>query len=321
MRPSAAARTTLRVAFATCGALPDISEDDRLLRTALASLGVAVDAMPWDADVDWSRYDAVLPRSTWDYHLRLPEFDAWLTRVDAAGVRLVNPLGVLRWNMTKRYLAQLDACGVAVIPTAWVDGPVVPSGGPPMLSDIATAHGWHGALVVKPVVSASASDTWVAATRTPEDEQRFQTSLARAHAGLMVQPFLPEIERDGEWSLIWVAGQFSHAVVKRPAAGDFRVQLEHGGFHETASPSPRLVEDGARVVTAAARLAGVAVDDILYARIDGVSREGRLLLMECEMLEPALHLAASDSAASALAGGIHAVATRARESLVDRAGR
>ena len=172
------------------------------------------------------------------------------------------------------------------------------------LASISEAVGWTDGIVIKPVVSASATDTWSCQGITSADEQRFRDALQHAARGVMVQPFLPEIVRHGEWSLVFLAGQFSHAVVKRPADGDFRVQEEHGGTAQPTVPSAVLVEDAARVLQAAALCAGVGHADILYARIDGVERDGRLLLMECEAIEPTLYLATSPTAAESLADAI-----------------
>jgi glutathione synthase/RimK-type ligase-like ATP-grasp enzyme len=134
--------------------------------------------------------------------------------------------------------------------------------------------------------------------------------LARKHT-LMLQPYLPEVEADGEWSLLYFDGEFSHAVRKRPKAGDFRVQEKHGGGHERAEPGPELVAQGRTVLAA---LPGLGFDTCLYARVDGVVSGGRLLLMELEVLEPQLFLA----------GAPHAGATFARllsSHLVQRAAR
>ena len=289
----------LRLAFATYAAHPAPTPDDDVLVRELARRGVAVAGIPWDAPVDWSAHDGVVVRSTWDYHLRHADFTRWVRALEADGVTLLNVPPLLLWNADKRYLRDLEAEGIAVVPTAWSDV----DDEEPALGAIARRHGWAGPLVVKPAVSASAHDTWTTAPRpSAEDERRY--GEARRRSRLLVQPFVPEVERDGEWSLVFLGGGFSHAVLKRPRAGDFRVQAEHGGSAERASPPPSLVDDAGAVLAAAARRLALSVREIVYARVDGVDRGGRLLLMELECVEPSLFFAVCPEGAPRLAEAI-----------------
>ena len=290
--------SAVRVALATYAAHPAPTDDDALLVDALTRLGAAVAGIPWDAATDWSAHDVVVVRSTWDYHLRHDEFTDWVRGLEHDGVRLLNAPEVLLWNGDKRYLRDLAAEGVAVVPTAWSD---VEADG--TLAQIARRHGWDGALVVKPAVSASAHDTWTTgAPLTAEDERRY--AAARLLSRLLVQPFAPEVGAAGEWSLVFIAGAFSHAVLKRPRAGDFRVQAEHGGTAERAEPPLELIADAATVMAAAARRLALPGREILYARVDGVARDGRLLLMELECVEPSLFFAVRPEGAPRLAEAI-----------------
>jgi hypothetical protein len=154
------ATSRCRVAFATYAASPEITADDRLLADALARRGVDVRGVPWDASVDWTRYDAVLLRSTWDFHRRLPVFTRWLRQLEAQCVPFINPSRLVGWNLTKRYLQGLKAQGVTIVPTHWVT--LSEDGFSTSLPAVVAAYHWHGGIVVKPVVSASAHDTWVA---------------------------------------------------------------------------------------------------------------------------------------------------------------
>jgi glutathione synthase/RimK-type ligase-like ATP-grasp enzyme len=296
----------MQIAFATYRGHPAITDDDRPIAELLGRHGIRVDGVPWDAPADWTRYDAVLPRTTWDFHLRLPEFCEWMAALDAAGTPMLNASGVLRWNLTKRYLAELAEHDVPVVPTLWVT-----DAGGPTLSDAVAGRGWHDGVVVKPIVSASGHGTWTAtdAERGTADA-RFSAALAIAPYGLMVQPFLPRVQSHGEWSLIFLGGRYSHAVIKRPAAGEFRVQHEHGGAAEVANPTPRLIEDARRALTAAAQCTDRAPADLVYARVDGIEDDGGLLLMELELIEPALHLDASPEAPGRMAEVIEAALRR-----------
>jgi len=157
--------------------------------------------------------------------------------------------------------------------------------------------GWDEA-VVKPVVSANAHETWrTSRARAADDEPRFRAIASRER--VMIQPFLPEIVVDGEWSLVFFGGEFSHAVVKRPGAGDFRVQTDHGGSAVAARP------DDAILAVARAALRCIP-GDWLYARVDGCVVDGTFRVMELEALEPSLFLAWAPEAAERFARTIEA---------------
>ena len=291
--------SALRLAFATYAAQPAPTADDAVLVDALARHGAAVTGIPWDSAAEWGAHHAVVIRSTWDYHLRHAEFTEWVRALAADGVTLLNLPPLVLWNGDKRYLRDLAADGVRVVPTSWSDVDDEPA----TLGAIAGCRGWEGPMVVKPAVSASAHDTWTTgAPPTADDERRF--AEARNRTRVLVQPFVREVERDGEWSLVFFAGSFSHAVIKRPRSGDFRVQAEHGGTAERAQASEGLIADGVAVLAAAARRLAISADHILYARVDGVARDGRLLLMELECVEPSLFFAVCPEGAPRLAEAI-----------------
>jgi glutathione synthase/RimK-type ligase-like ATP-grasp enzyme len=245
----------------------------------------------------------VLIRSCWDYHLRPADFLAWLHGLRDRGVIVLNPPPVVEWNMDKRYLLRLAEAGVDVgIPTVIL---MRESGmnDVPRLGDaeIGLRHDWT-AVVVKPTISASAHETWRTAwPPTAAALERLRSALGRGP--VLIQPFLPEIANRGETSLVFVAGRFSHAVVKRPAAGDFRVQEEHGGSAHATTPPPHVVEYARGVLATAARLCGTDAAAIPYARVDVLAGE-RPRLMELELIEPTLYLAHSLDAPGRLADDI-----------------
>ena len=279
------------VALATCEAVPDLVQDDRLLIPALAARGIAARPAVWDDDaVAWHEFDAVVIRSCWDYHFKVDRFEAWTRRLEADGIPLLNPPALLRWNARKIYLRDLADRGVAIVPTRFVDGPGRP------LDEILREAGWDQA-VVKPVVSASAHETWRARRGDAADMERFERLVARMP--LMVQPFVEEIARDGEWSLCFFGGRFSHAVLKQARSGDFRVQSDHGGTYTLMPASEGLIE------AAAAALAGARAPTV-YARVDGAVIDGALHLMELELLEPGLFLLLETAAAGRFADAIAA---------------
>jgi hypothetical protein len=282
------------VALVTYDARPEVTDDDHLFAEALSARGAAVHAVPWsDSAAGWSAFDAVVVRSCWDYFHRCGEFHAWLDRLETDRARVHNDTRILRWNADKAYLRDLDALGIPIIPTRWLEG-----GSQVSLGELRRDSGW-AELVVKPTVSGGAHRTW---RSTPDAESADDIRLAEmVDAGpVMVQPLVREIERDGEWSLVFFAGEYSHSVLKRPGSGDFRVQREHGGTLEPLEPA-------ASVIAAAKRaIAAIPFGDAapLYARVDGCIVNGALRLMELEVLEPELFLRCGPESAGRLAAAL-----------------
>jgi len=279
-----------RLAIATFEKLPDATDGDRLLLETLPST-IRATALPWsDPNANWAEFDAVVLRSTWDYHLRREEFGAWLDQLKALGVPTWNSPDTVRWNSDKVYLQGLEARGHKIVPTAWAK-----PGESVHLFDLIQAHGWSE-VVVKPSVSASAYETWrIHGTPSATDEARFQTLLTEQT--VLIQPFLPEVVSPGEWSILFMGGKFSHAVIKRPRDGDFRVQKEYGGKTEAQDPPEALLKAAERLVHDLPELP-------LYARVDGIEREGEFLLIELELIEPDLFLEFAPGAAGALASAL-----------------
>lgn len=277
-----------RIALATYAAFPDLPPDDQILQRALERRGAQALPVRWDARRDWSTFDVVVVRSCWDYHLRHTEFLAWIDRVERGGATVHNAPSILRWNSDKRYLKDLEQAGIDVVHTRWTDD----SAEPPSLASILAQEGW-GDVVIKPAISASATDTWhVPPGRTAEWEDRFR-AMARRGA-VLIQPFVPEVAREGEWSLVFVGGEFSHAMLKHPAPGDFRVQTEHGGSQQRAAPDPELIRVAHGVLAC-------APDATSYARVDGCVVRGHFRVMELELLEPTLYFTEGPEAAERLA--------------------
>ena len=283
-----------RIAFATSLALKDLTPDDRLAADALARRGITVVPAVWnDPKVDWAGFDRVIVRSPWDYHEHAGDFLAWFSTLDRAGVPVHNPTSVLRWNLDKVYLRWIEERGGSVVPTEWI-----PKGGRVDVAEVLDRRGWSKG-VVKPTISASAHNTWIVSPATSaSDAKKIAPILERS--GLMIQPFLAEIETEGEVSMLFYGGKYSHAVRKRPAVGDFRVQTEHGGTVEPATPSAETVREAQMIVD----LRG---DELLYARVDGVVVGDEFLLMEFEVLEPQLFFPFHPQAAERFAEAVMAL--------------
>jgi hypothetical protein len=264
------------VAFATCAEHPALVEDDLLAIEPLRTRGIAVTPVVWDAPFDHPAERPVVIRSCWDYHRKKDAFLGWVRSLARKGVSLWNPASVVEWNHDKGYLRDLEAKGVPIPPTEWVK-----QGAELDLASLLADRGWPKA-VVKPLVSASAWRTFVTEPRTAAADEPAWRELLRDSGG-MVQPFLPEVQTSGEWSLLFFGGEYSHAVLKRPRPGDFRVQSELGGTVDLApAPGPLLA--------AARRLLALVEEPLLFARVDALEVHGEFLLMELELIEPGLFL-------------------------------
>jgi glutathione synthase/RimK-type ligase-like ATP-grasp enzyme len=266
-----------RIAFAISNEFPNLTDDDRLAATALNERGIQVDPVLWDSSADWAAYDAVVIRSCWDYHHRLEEFSRWLAQLDGIGATVWNPVDVLRWNMDKTYLSDLEERGVPVLPSVWL-----PRGSKAELGHLMAEKQWQK-VVVKPTVSAAADNTFTLA-RSDAPERQAALDKLLAAGGVIVQEFASEIQSEGEYSFLFFNDQFSHAVIKRPQDGDFRVQLQYGGGFRAAEAPADLVRQAAKIQEA-------LEVDLLYARVDAIDRGGQLFLMELELVEPHLFFA------------------------------
>lgn len=273
------------IAFATDAEWPELTPSDQLAQAALHELGMQVIPIIWTADVDWAQYRAVVIRSTWDYHVRAAEFSAWLDVLEEAGVPVMNPLPVIRWNMHKRYLAQLEEAGIRIVPSLWL------AQGQPQPFAAVEQRGWAQA-ALKPLVSADSYHTYVI-----ENETQWSTHQPEVLAlgDAVVQEFMPEVQSVGEYSLLFFGDQHSHAVLKTPKSGDFRTQIGYGASTQAVEASPELVAQAASVLQAVSDLLGA--QPLAYARVDGILREGAFYLMELELIEPNLFLDYSPRAA------------------------
>lgn len=281
----------LSVCFVTCATWPAVSESDGFAARALERRGITVTPRAWnDAAARFDGFDVVVFRSNWDYHHAPDAFLAWLARWEAAGVRFWNPPTLIRWNFSKQYLADLERAGIPVVPTAYLIG-----NDPDALPALLSARGWESA-VVKPVLSASAHDTLLVG---PGGASAVGKAIAAGgiRTPVMVQPFVEEVRTRGEWSLVFIDGAFTHAALKRPAVGEFRVQPHFGGTSAAEQPGADLIAAGRR-----------ALDPLpvppLYVRVDGVETARGFVVMEIEAHEPGLFFGLAPEAAEVFAEAI-----------------
>lgn len=269
-----------RCAFLTLDERGDFVIDDDHALGPLAELGWQTEVVSWrQAHTPWSDYDLVVIRSTWDYWDDVSGFLDVLQKIDQQ-TRLANPLGLVRWNLAKTYLRDLERQGVPVVPTLWFDHLDAQA-----VQDCFGQLGVHE-IVIKPVVGANGVDTFRLRSDMPGREfakvaEKFPLHGKRA---AMAQPFMANIIREGEYSVFYFNGQYSHAILKVPAQGEFRSQEEHGSTIQSVEPEPGL---HARVRQAVATLHPAP----LYARIDMVrDADDDFRVMELELIEPSMYL-------------------------------
>lgn len=263
--------------------------DDELAIAPLNALGWQVESVSWrDVSVDWDRFDMIVIRTTWDYHNAPKEFVAALRTIESSNARLENPLSIIEWNVDKTYLKDLEERGCQIVPTIWFKGEITEA----KFSEWQSLHS-SDEIVLKPTVSATAKDTF----RLTRHDQT--AALVLNGRSIMVQPFIKSIADEGEYSLFYFNGEYSHAIVKRPKENDYRVQEEHGGIISSIEP------DAAMNETAFAIQQMIAPEP-LYSRVDLVrAADGELRLMELELIEPALYLRTDKDAAERFAKAIN----------------
>lgn len=272
------------ITYASTGNYTGISEEENSrLYDLLTEKGLPISFQIWDDPaVDWSRFDLIILKSPWDYFDKIAAFYAWLDRLEELNVRVLNPLKTVRWNADKRYLLDLQQQGVNVVPSIWLEK------GSAFNAADAFAQLGTGKIIVKPAVSGGAKNTFALTFSEAEAQTEYITGLLQQES-FLAQPFVEEVKTKGEWSFLFFNGIYSHAVLKTPDAGDFRVQHFFGGTVHTPEPPPALLAAAQTVVDRYAR-------GCLYARVDGMERSGRLALMELELIEPFLFMATSEGA-------------------------
>lgn len=279
------------IALVTCAEIPDLEPDDQLLLEPLRALGAEPAIEVWDDPaVDWSSYDVVVLRSTWDYAPRRDEFVTWAASVP----RLVNEASIVAWNTDKRYLAVLAEAGVSVVPTTWVTSP-----------------GWtpptDGQWVIKPAISAGSRDTGRYDMSSASDRDHAVAHMSRlVDAGrvAMVQPYLSAVDTYGETALLFFDGMFSHAIRKGPMLDGPDLGVEGLYVPEAITariPSPE------ELATATKALGSIpaGLPAPLYARVDLIpGPDGASTLVELELTEPSLFLDHSDGAPARFAAAL-----------------
>ncbi|HKR10658.1 MAG TPA: hypothetical protein VJT15_01280 [Pyrinomonadaceae bacterium] len=272
----------MKIALLSIEDLSGYVTDDKLLIEPLQDLGHIVEFVPWQARVKWRTYDGVVIRTTWDYQNHLAAFLRVLRRVHKE-TRLANPLKLVEWNVEKSiYLTDLEQRGARIIPSIWRRGKIERRQIRKWFDQLQTDQ-----LVIKPTVGANAQDTLIV-KRDQENIQRLK--LTFDDRSCVVQPFMSGIVREGEFSLFYFNGEYSHAILKTPKREDFRVQEEHGGRIRAIKPSANLLATGKKILNLISPIP-------LFARVDLVRTEDNdFAIVELELIEPSMYLRKSKRA-------------------------
>jgi len=252
------------------------NEDDKLLNF-LKEKGLNIEKVIWnDQQVNWEGYSLAILKSPWDYFDLIEDFYSWLNHLEAKNIKLLNPIEIVRWNANKQYLQEIEAAGLKITPSFFIQNK----------GSVNLEHFFKkfntNKLIVKPCVSGGAKNTFkVTVDNVNEVNQKL--NLLIQNEDFIIQPFLPEILENGEWSFVFFNGVYSHSLIKRAKAGDFRVQPAHGGSVHPQKPNEELIATAQQYVTLFAK-------NCLYARVDGTFVNGEFLLMELELIEPFLFL-------------------------------
>ena len=281
------------IAFATSSELKDLLEDDLLVADKLTLQGLSVAPAVWnDKNVNWSDFDAVIVRSPWDYFLKGDEYYQWIQSFlkQNSSTKLLNSPQAILDNIDKRYLLDFEQKGIPIIPTELVE-----KNSSATLNSLIKKRAWDK-VVIKPVVSAGAYGTWRSnLDKATHDEEKFAEQISRET--VFIQPFMPEIQAEGEWSIMYFNGEYSHSVLKSVKGNDFRIQEEFGGTTKAIEPTTDVLKQTQKIMD-------LQKETLLYARVDGVIRDGQFLLMELEINEPSLFFEFSEKGVGMFAEAI-----------------
>lgn len=253
--------------------LDELFEEDNLVIRGFEAQGFQAAPVVWsDPTVDWDQFDIALIRSTWDYLDASEHFLRVLSNIESSSCKLFNPLSVVRWNIDKRYLLELEHRGVQVIPTY-----LASHGELDTLRKLFVENQWQ-TVILKPTIGSAASNSY----RIPLDMLEHTLTKIRTghpHTEYLIQPFIEDIITEGEWSFIYFNHQLSHVLLKKAAPGDYRVQGIYGG-------TIQVVEPRANDLLQTASVLDNLPSEVLYARLDFVRVNGQLSVMEVELIEP-----------------------------------
>ena len=269
----------------------NILDERKLITQALEDLGLKVYCTAWDdTEYDWSQTRAVVFRTIWDYFERYGEFSAWIEIVKTK-TQLVNSYDLIQWNIDKHYLEDLQNKGIAIVPTEYVD-----TGSYRSIAEVCLERDWQD-VVIKPAIAGGAFHTHkVLEFERADYEEVFENLVAERD--MLIQPFVPTISSRGEASLMVFNGKFTHAILKKPKQGDYRVQDDWGGTVHPYSPTQEEITFAEDCFKACSTMPAYGRADILWGK------NGDILLGELEIVEPELWIRNDPASARQFAQGV-----------------
>lgn len=264
-----------KIGFITSVEDADLYYDDKYLIEPFLESGIEIVPVIWDQYFDYNSVDLLIFRSAWDYHHKVPKFQAWLNQLETISSKVWNPPSIIQQNYDKFYLKELNRSGVFIIPTLFY-----PSVKEVDLQQILIQHNWEKG-VIKPAISMSAYQTY---SFSMENAAILQQELINNYGNtkVIIQQFSEAIVKEGEWSLVFFNKKYCFSVLKSPKAGDFRVQSDFGGTHQIIDPSEKIIAQAKAILDQ-------YEEPLLYARVDGVQQDGNFQLMELELIDPELY--------------------------------
>lgn len=272
------------IALVTYQDPPFISESDVLLISAFKEKGITASFVAWDnKEANWSDFDCAIFRSCWDYQTRIEEFREWLTLLETQNIKTWNPLSIIRWNIHKTYLLELEKKGVLIVPTTAISKNT--------FFDLKPFFDEkkYSEIIVKPAISASAMGV-IKITVAEVEQKQADVDKLLSVSDILVQPLMPQIS-NGEMSLVFIGKKYSHTVLKKPKAGDFISNIEYGGTETIIQPNLEIISQAENIVN-------VIPGPLLYTRVDGIIVDGKFMLMELELIEPHMFFDLAPDAAS-----------------------
>lgn len=265
----------IKLGLLTCEKLKDLYLPDQKVKALLNENGICAEAVVWDDDlIEWEQFDALLFRNTWDYYEKEIEFRQWLDKIEQLGIPTFNPIDVIKYNLHKFYLRDLNEKGIEIIPTVFIE-----KNSDFNLPD-SIPQSWESA-VIKPAFSAGSYLTSIINKDNviAKQEEYKQYNLSK---DFLLQKYMPEITSTGETSLLFFDNNFSHAICKHPKDGDFRVQSQFGGHYAAVKVSDNTIAQAKTILSH-------FNSRLLYARVDGIIIDEAFHLMEVELIEPDLY--------------------------------
>ena len=274
--------------------IQNILLEQELLKSSLEAQGLKVNVTFWDnPSYEWQKTKSVLFRTVWDYFERFDEFWEWLEQVKTK-TRLINSYELIKWNIDKHYLNDLKNSGIQVVPTYFAD-----RGNNISLKEIANLNDWKH-IVIKPAISASAFNTYKITNDEIEQKEQLFHELLQTY-DMLVQPFFSTISELGEASLMVFGGKFTHAILKKAKAGDFRVQDDFGGTVHDYNPTQEEIKFAEKVFQSCTSLP-------IYGRVDIVWDSNKhIYLSELEIIEPELWIRNRPESANKIAEAVNKI--------------